>query len=165
MTITNRQLEVLDFLKRYIANNGYPPTIREVAAGLNFKSPSSAQDHLKSLVLNGLITMDKQKSRTIELLVQNEYFKNNDATVKVPVLNNSYDVVNKEYIEIPTFMLNGYDSKNLYIFKKDSSYYIVNSTLKFVSKPSLIIKSGNFTIEDNPKDDIFGNIIGEYKIY
>ena len=165
MQITDRQFEVLDYIKRFIAEKGYSPTIREVAAGLNFKSPSSAQDHLKNLVLNGLITMDKQKSRTIELLVQNEYLKGNNNTVYLPVLNSPLTKIPSEFLEIPVFMLKNYDPKNLFIFKKETSYYIVNSTLPFKDRVSLTESKGVYDIEEKPTNNIIGNVIGEYKIY
>ena len=165
MNITNRQLEVLDFIKRSIAKNGYAPTVREIAAGLNVKSPATIQEHLQSLVLNGVITMDKRKSRTIEVLVQNEYLKGTDETVPLPLIENGYEQVTKEFIPIPYFMLNNYDPKNLCVFKSEDSYYIINTTLNFRAKPALTVRAGIFSIEKKPSSEIYGNIIGEYKFY
>lgn len=165
MAITNRQLDVLDYIKRFIAKKGYSPTIREIALALNFKSPSSVQTHLKSLSLNGLIKMDKLKSRTIELLVQNEYVKDTSNIVNVPLLDNHYTEVAKEFIELPEFMLNDYDVKNIYAFKKDNNIYLINVGLTFKNRPSLTIVKGLFNIQEKPTDDIFGNIIAEFKKY
>lgn len=158
-------MEILDFIKRYIAENGYSPTVREVAAGFGFKSPSTAQEHLKCLLQNGAITMDKQKSRTIELLVQNEYLKTSENTINIPVLENAYKQVTKEFLEIPVFMLNKYDPKNVYAYRKGDSIYLINTTLALKNKPSLTISNGLFLIEEKPLGEIFGNIIGEFKTY
>ncbi len=165
MNLTARQMEILDFIKRFIAENGYSPTVREIAAGFNFKSPSSAQEHLKCLIQSGVITMDKQKSRTIELLVQNEYLKTSNTTVNIPVLENAYETVTKEFLEIPVFMLNKRNPKNVYAYKEGNSIYIISTNLSMKNKPSLVIKEGVLLIEEKPSDEVFGNIIGEFKSY
>lgn len=163
--MNNRQLEVLDFIKRFIVDNGYSPTVREIMAGLNFKSPSSIQDYLRALVRNGIITYDRGKSRTIELLVQNEYLKESESTVNIPVLENTQNGVTKEFLEIPRFMLADYDTKNLYVYRQGKSIYIINANLALKDRPALIISDGEFSVEEIPMHTIFGTIIGEFKIY
>ncbi len=164
--MTNRQLDVLDFIKRFIASEGHSPTVREIAAGLALKSPSTAQEHLKALVQNGMITMDKQKSRTIELLVQNEYVKTSDNTVNIPLLERVFFEVPKKFLEIPIFMTKNYDPKKLYAFKKGKSIYIVSTKHLFAAKPSLTIdKRNHLELEEFPTKEILGNIISEFKIY
>lgn len=163
--MTNRQLEVLDYIKRFIATKGYSPTVREIASGLDLKSPSTVQEHLQKLVKNGLITIDQKKSRTIELLVQNEYLNKNDRTAVLPILNNEYARGATEFLEVPIFMLNNYDSKSLYAFKSEKSIYIVNAAMGLKDRPSLTIMDGIFRIEEVPHNEIFGNIISEFKIY
>lgn len=165
MAITNRQLDILDYIKRFIAQNGYSPTYREIAAALNFKSASSVQAHLRTLEENGLIKVDKLKSRTIEPLVQNEYLKDNSNIVNVPLLDNYYSEIAKEFIELPAFMLNDYDAKNVYAYKKGKCIYLVNSCLTFKNRPSLTVVNGLFEIKLRASKDIFGNIIAEFKIY
>ncbi len=165
MALSNKQYEVLDFIKRFIAANGYSPTIREIAAGLYLKSPSSVQGHLKKLSEEGIITTNKYKSRTIELLVQNEYLNTPENIVKVPCLDEFNNTIIKTFLEVPTFMLNEYDIKNLYAFKDKKSIYIINASLKKKNKASLTIQDEILKIEEKPTDKIFGNIISEYKIY
>lgn len=165
MALSNRQLDVLDFIKRFIAKNGYSPTVREIGAGLSLKSPSTVQEHLKALVAQGIITVDKRKSRTIELLVQNEYLRSNEGTVKIPVLENAYKDIAKEFIEVPKLMLGDYDQKNLYAYKSNNSTFIVNASLAKPDRPSLTVADGVLSIEEIPHDEIFGNIIGEFKQY
>lgn len=166
MALTSKQMDVLDFIKRFIATNGYAPTVREIAFGLGLKSPSTVQDHLKRLVLEGIITMDKNKSRTIELLVQNEYLSVSEKLVTIPILNDKDNTVIKEYLDVPTFMLKDYDPKNLYAFKVKKSIYVVNSGLHIKNRPSLVIVDDiKLEIEEVPEHKIFGNIISEFKIY
>lgn len=47
--------EVLDYLRNFIADNGYSPTVRELQAHFHWKSPDTAQRRLKDLVDAGLI--------------------------------------------------------------------------------------------------------------
>lgn len=166
MNLTSKQLLVLDFIKRFIASNGYSPTVREITEGLYLKSPSTVQSHLQKLISAGLITTNKRKSRTIELLVQNEYLKTSNKIVSIPVLNEQIDSISTEYLEIPAFMLNNYEPKNLFAFKENNSIYIVNASLTNVGKPSIIIKHNSYCFEENPKDvAIFANVIGKYTFY
>ena len=47
--ITKRQSDVLDFIKKYTALHGYPPTIREICTGVNLSSPATVFVHIKNL--------------------------------------------------------------------------------------------------------------------
>jgi len=165
MGLSSKQVEVLDYIKKFIATKGYSPTVREIMVGLAYKSPSTVQDHLKKLVLAGLITMDKNKSRTIELLVQNEYLSTNEKIVSIPILDSVDNTVIKEFLEVPVFMVNDYDPKKLYAFREGKNIFVINSSLHIKSRPSLVIKNDKFVIEEVPDDKIFGNIISEFKIY
>lgn len=165
MVLSNKQWEVLDFIKRFIATNGYSPTIREIMSGLSLKSPSTIQGHLKKLVAEGIITSDKFKSRTIELLVQNEYLQKSDASKSLPVLGRVRDKVFKEYVEVPIYMLNDYDPKNLYVYRDKTSMYIINRSLALKDRPSVVIKDDSYIVQMEPKEEIFGNIVSEFKIY
>lgn len=166
MNLTSKQLLVLDFIKRFIASNGYSPTVREITEGLYLKSPSTVQSHLQKLISAGLITTNKRKSRTIELLVQNEYLKTSNKTVSIPVLNAQIDSISTEYLEIPVFMLNNYEPKNLFAFKENTSIYIVNASLTKTGNPSVVIKQNTYCYEEKPKDvAIFANVIGKYTFY
>lgn len=161
--MTNRQFEVLEYIKRFIASRGYSPTVREIMEGLGLKSPSSVQDHLKKLVAQGLITIDKNKSRTIELLVQNEYERKEENVCVIPILNDIDNSVTREFLDVPKFMLNDYDEKNLYAYPSGNSIYIVNVALKNTDRLSLVVKGEEFMIEDEPVSDIFGNIVSMFE--
>ena len=66
-SLTDRQQEVLGFLKGYIREHKYPPTIREVAAEYKI-SVKGAHDHVKALEKKGHIHCDLGRSRAIEIL-------------------------------------------------------------------------------------------------
>lgn len=65
--LTQRQSEVLEFIRDKIVNRGYGPTVREIAQHLNIKSPNGVMSHLKALERKGVISRDANKSRAIEL--------------------------------------------------------------------------------------------------
>ncbi|MBN2073238.1 MAG: transcriptional repressor LexA [Actinobacteria bacterium] len=66
MEITDRQKRVLEKIYRYIIDNSYPPTIRELACELGFSSPKAVSDHLDSLKKKGYIER-KPSARSIRL--------------------------------------------------------------------------------------------------
>lgn len=65
--LTPRQSEILDFIKRCLDENGYPPTRAEIAQALGFKSANAAEDHLKALAKKGAIEMMPGTSRGIRI--------------------------------------------------------------------------------------------------
>lgn len=84
--LTKRQRDILIFIKKYLATKGYPPTVREIGKALELSSPATIHVHLHNLENKGYIRMEKSKNRTIELLVDNEYIKDDNKTVEVPLL-------------------------------------------------------------------------------
>ena len=84
--LTEKQTEVLTFIKKYTAMHGYPPAIREICKGLNLSSPATVHAHVKKLESAGAIRTSNNKFRTIEVLVENEYLDKNEDVVKIPLL-------------------------------------------------------------------------------
>ena len=84
--LTERQFDILQIIKKLIAKNGYPPTVREIGDAAKLSSPATIHFHLKQLVDKGYIKKGAGTNRTIEVLVDNEYLDNNDDTVNVPLL-------------------------------------------------------------------------------
>jgi len=84
--ITKRQRDVLDFIKKYIADHGYPPAIREICKGVNLSSPATVFVHMKNLERLGYIKTTSNKFRTIDILCENEYLETKEDIVKVPLL-------------------------------------------------------------------------------
>jgi repressor LexA len=65
--LTDRQAEILDYIRRHIATTGFPPTRADIAKELGFKSPNAAQEHLKALAKKGAIEMTPDASRGIRI--------------------------------------------------------------------------------------------------
>jgi len=57
MTLTDRQLAILDYLREHIAAEGRPPTLAEIAQAFGFRQARSAQDHLQALAAKGAIEL------------------------------------------------------------------------------------------------------------
>ncbi len=84
--ITKRQEDVLNYVKKYVVDHGYPPSTREIGAALGLSSPATVHSHLKKLEDAGCIRKTSSKFRTIEIVGENEYAKKNEELVKVPLL-------------------------------------------------------------------------------
>jgi len=65
--LTARQSEVLEFIKSYMSETGYPPTRADIAQELGFKSANASEEHLKALARKGAIEMIPGTSRGIKL--------------------------------------------------------------------------------------------------
>jgi repressor LexA len=66
-SLTERQQAIFDFIRQQIDSKGAPPTIREIAGRMRFRSPNGVVGHLKSLEKKGLIRRTSNKSRSIVL--------------------------------------------------------------------------------------------------
>lgn len=83
--LSKRQEAILASIKKHIAKHGYPPTIREICKYVGLKSPATAHFHLDVLSKAKYIKRSRQKNRSIELLVQNEYAQDK-GTINIPML-------------------------------------------------------------------------------
>lgn len=84
--LTKKQAVILDYIKKYTAEHGFPPAIREICKGVNLSSPATVFVHMKNLEKAGYIKTTSNKFRTIEVLCANEYLETNEDVVKVPLL-------------------------------------------------------------------------------
>jgi repressor LexA len=66
--LTKRQQEIFDFIKKYSAGHGYPPTVRDIGKAVGLASSSTVHAHLANLEKLGLVRRDPTKPRAIELL-------------------------------------------------------------------------------------------------
>jgi repressor LexA len=99
--LTGRQKFILQVLKQLIAENGYPPTVREIGDKAHLSSPATIHFHLKKLEEKGYIKKGDNKNRTIEILVPNEYLEKKDNVVEVPLLGKVTAGTPIEAIETP----------------------------------------------------------------
>ncbi|MEA2291719.1 MAG: repressor LexA [Solirubrobacteraceae bacterium] len=66
--LTKRQQEIFDFIKKYSARYGYPPTVRDIGKAVGLASSSTVHAHLANLEKVGLLRRDPSKPRALELL-------------------------------------------------------------------------------------------------
>lgn len=83
--ISNKQKEILEYLKAQIINKGYPPAVREICEAVKLKSTSSVHSHLETLEKNGYIRRDPSKPRAIEI-IDDEFNLTRRELVNVPVV-------------------------------------------------------------------------------
>ncbi len=67
-TLTKRQQEIFAFIKRYSAQHGYPPTVRDIGSAVGLASSSTVHAHLANLEKAGVLRRDPSKPRALELL-------------------------------------------------------------------------------------------------
>jgi repressor LexA len=68
--LTKRQREIFDYISRYLAKHGYPPTVREIGKAVGLHSSSTVHAHLAKLESLGVLKRDPSKPRAIEVLVE-----------------------------------------------------------------------------------------------
>lgn len=99
--LTVKQANVLKIIKQFIADKGYPPTVREIGNKLGLSSSATTQFHICKLEEKGYIKKDSTKNRTIELLVPNEYENKKESVIEVPLLGKVTAGTPIEAIELP----------------------------------------------------------------
>ena len=61
--ITEKQKEILEFIKETILSKGYPPAVREICEAVHLKSTSSVHSHLETLERNGIHKTGSHKTQ------------------------------------------------------------------------------------------------------
>ena len=135
--LTNKQEIILTNIKKFMAEKGYAPTIRELCKICNLNSTATMFVHLKNLTKKGYINQTESKFRTIELNVPNEYAVKDEEVVSVPLLGkvaagnpieaienpNEYFSLPKEFVpknhDVFTLEVNGESMINVGIFDGD----------------------------------------------
>ena len=135
--LTNKQEIILTNIKKFMAEKGYAPTIRELCKICNLNSTATMFVHLKNLTKKGYINQTESKFRTIELNVPNEYAIKDEEVVSVPLLGkvaagnpieaienpNEYFSLPKEFVpknhEVFTLEVNGESMITVGIFDGD----------------------------------------------
>ncbi len=110
--LTKRQEDTLNFIKSFMVEHGYPPTVREICEALGVSSPATIHAHLTSLSNKGFIKKNESKNRALELLVDNEFDHKKDNVIKVPLLGkitagNPIDAIEtpNEFFSLPDYLV------------------------------------------------------------
>ena len=80
-----KQQEILDYIKGFIIERGFPPSVREICNAVNLSSTSTVHSHLSALEEKGYLKRDGSKSRTIEL-VDEEFNSMRREIANIPVV-------------------------------------------------------------------------------
>jgi repressor LexA len=85
--LTQKQIEILLYIKSEVQRQGYPPAVREICKGVNLKSTSTVHGHLEKLESKGYIRKDPTKPRAIEILDKDDGFLlSPKKTIDVPIV-------------------------------------------------------------------------------
>ncbi len=115
--LTQKQIEILLYIKNEIQRQGYPPAVREICKGVNLRSTSTVHGHLEKLEAKGYIRKDPTKPRAIEILDKDDDFLlSHKKTVDVPIVGKvtaGAPILAVEHIEdtypVPLEMVEGND--------------------------------------------------------
>ena len=115
--LSQKQMEILLYIKNELQRQGYPPAVREICKGVNLKSTSTVHGHLEKLEAKGYIRKDPTKPRAIEILDRDDDFLfTPKKTLDVPILGKvtaGAPILAVENIEdtypVPFDLVEGYD--------------------------------------------------------
>ena len=83
--LSERQRNILKFVRTFINHKGYPPAVREIGAAVGLSSSASVHNHLKKLQEYGFIQRDAAKPRALELMSESDAWRNK-LLVPVPLV-------------------------------------------------------------------------------
>lgn len=88
--ITEKDIEILDFIREQLSKNGYPPTVREIGAAVNLNSPATVHARLNKLENAGLLIREQSKKRSMRLVnhpddAPEEFDEYHEECIDVPV--------------------------------------------------------------------------------
>src|SRR5207302_10902296 len=86
--LTERQTRILNYIRDVSKSRNYPPSVREIGENVGLSSSSTVHNHLNQLERRGLIKRDPSKSRTVQLVQDEEMDKRRRNVVAVPVIGN-----------------------------------------------------------------------------
>lgn len=151
--LSQKQIDILMFIKNQIQQKGYPPSVREICKGVNLRSTSTVHRHLEKLEVKGYIRKDPTKPRAIEILDKSD----NDRlpvkkTIDIPIIGRvtaGKPILAFEHIEdtfpVPAEMA---ERGSLFMLKVQGNSMINSGIL-----------SGDYVIVKQQNDAVNGDII------
>lgn len=178
--LTKKQELVLNYIKSYTAEHGFPPAVREIAKGVGLNSPSSVHSHIKRLEKNGFIKKTNSKFRTLEVVGINEFKTDETKAIKLQVyagipvkkINETFDFPASRVpknVELIVYKLkddlNEFKKNDLLIISKEKSYKIYDEVL-ILNDKSLCTKTISNKKDDlNDENEVIGKIIEVTRLY
>ena len=86
--LSDRQAKILDYIRYVTRVRNYPPSVREIGEAVGLSSSSTVHNHLNQLERRGLIKRDASKSRTVQLVQEQELDDQRRNVVAVPIVGN-----------------------------------------------------------------------------
>jgi repressor LexA len=106
--LSERQENILTFIKNFLDEHSYPPTVRDIQTGCNVSSTSVVDYNLRILQRDGYLKRETEVSRGIELLGSNK--PNIAAGEPLPVnTQDNWNHENTETVDLPNFLVDGKD--------------------------------------------------------
>jgi repressor LexA len=144
-TLTKRQKEVLDFIKKFVSKKGYPPTLEEIRDGLNLSAVSTIHQHIETLVEKGYLQKSENYSRAIELNKKSRHFATIPLLGIIPAGGPLEAIRNPEPIEVPRSMLS--NSGKFYALKVSGTSMIEEG----ISDGDIVIVKEQPVVENGEK--------------
>ena len=177
--LTTRQKDILTYIKKYIAENNYSPSIREIGKGNNLSSSATVHAHLNNLIKKGYIKKEDSKFRTIEIIGENEFIKNNNSFLTLPLISDTDIYPNSlnnpiKKIEISNKISN--INSNSFLLKVTNQHIfnandilIINRDIIECDNNSYVAVLENNLIKIKLYNPFYNNVIGKvvslYRIY
>lgn len=160
--LTKKQKEVLDFIKRFHAENKYPPSIRQICSAINLSSPATVHVHINHLVDKGFIKRSEEGNKALELLIPNEYEDKGEDVINVPLLGKITAGSPIEAIEMPNelFSLPAYlipKKKEVFTLRVDGESMInagIHSDDIVIIERSNIARNGEIVAAMNENNEV-----------
>ncbi|MFL2715306.1 MAG: transcriptional repressor LexA [Gammaproteobacteria bacterium] len=116
--ITSQQQRVLDCIQIYINKTGFPPTRANICKELGFKSPNSAETHLRALEKKGFISIESGASRGISIIKNQEQTSNDNEYPVIGLVAAGSPTLAEENIERTINCPNSFFESNFDYFLK-----------------------------------------------
>ena len=172
-SLTYKQMAIFDYIKRYVQEHNYAPSVRDICKAVNLKSTSSVFTYINDLEKAGLVKKDPLHPRALKVLSK-DFLTLTKHTVEIPVIDVMSDEeedvvvdcfpVRKEMLSSKnTVMIQIDDSKAKYIH--DGDYTFVVKQQNYADGDVVITRLNDYVTaieyrKDMPNEVIVGKITG-----
>ncbi len=119
--LTRRQREIFDYISRFVEDQGYSPSLEEIAAAFGLSSVATVHKHVKHLVDKGYLRKAWNRSRSVEPVPELETVE----SIHLPILGTvaagrpieaiEPDAASAEQLAVPAEMIPG--SKDHFVLR------------------------------------------------
>lgn len=160
--LSSKQKEILTYIKKFIAENKFSPSVREICKGVNLNSPATVHVHLTNLIDKGYIKRNPKNNRLLELMVPNEFAINTEQVINIPLLGkvtagSPIEAIENpdEYFPLPTMLVP--KGKEVFTLKVSGDSMInagiYNNDIVIIEK-SNTAKNGDIVVAMNDDNEV-----------